>query len=415
MNPVTVNNRYSSYREGSGGLGAYVHRQNGYRQKTPYNLPLAYTKWFVQTTASVDGAGLAAAQCAPAVSYPTGKGAFSHLNGLSQSTSYAKALGLVSTSQNTARERFISKMKGSAGLGVDLIEYRQSMSMIERRATQFFDAIRVLRKGNISGAATILKIYHHPSYHRLVKDMTLRGELKRNAYKKRIVATRKYQRRLITSGDKAFADLFLELHFGWEPIVHDVYDCVDILSRPIPAGRFKGSHSDVLRDTRVDVPFPGGTNTSEHYIRCHTIVGATVRMNNPNIALANQVGVINPASLLFEVIPYSFVLGWFVNIQSFLESFTDTAGYTITDAYVQTTVMDNMTYYSADTFYNRPPWNSPLVYRFAQRSVSSNRTLGLPGVTLKTVDSVTLSPTRALTAVALLIQQGFRHGVKPTS
>ncbi len=401
MLPITS---YSRIQANPGAkAGCFQFNKTGYRQKKPYTLNLAYSTWNVRTTSVTTG------YTTPTWSNPnastTGVGtvgctAFSHVNGFAQNTSYAKMNALISEVQNTARERFIGTMKGSASLAVSLAEGRQAMDMMSKRIYQVYDFARALRKGRIPQAAKILGVQKHPLYSRLVKDMTVRGQLRAQGFKKRLKLTNRYKKRLISDKDNEQAGLFLEFHFGWSPLVGDIYDSMDVLQRDIPSGcivgRAKGSLDDVVLTNSPANTF----YTSTHKVNVNVVVGAKVGISNPNLALANQLGVINPAVVVWSLMPWSFVVDWFANVGAFLESFTDTAGYTITDPFTRI--------FSEDLMSHQLISGGNLAYRYSMVGWSANRVLTLPGVVLKTKDSWRLSPTRALTAISLLMQLGYK-------
>jgi hypothetical protein len=284
-------------------------------------------------------------------------------------------------------------MKGNAGIGVDLAERKQSMSMIAKRSTQLLTAMRSLRRGKI------------PSF---LKPGTRQLHL---SARERQLEIRRLNRkidkrdsdRLIKQRDKEVADLFLELHFGWEPLVKDIYAAIDVLQGPIPIGRIVGRSR--RKSVFIDLSSTGGgiKVTNKHCINVKATVGASVSINNPNLALANQLGLINPAVLAWEVVPFSFVVDWFINVGEFLESFTEFAGYTISDPFTMTYSDDTSSWSFRDAASNAFGGGAEFFCR------SSRRVLSLPGVTLKARIPDRISPVRAITAISLLIQQGFQQ------
>lgn len=375
-----------------------------YRQKKPYTLNLPYSTWRCGAISWKQGYSTLDFVCNSGSS-TKGDGAYNHVNGFPQNTSFTEANRLVADVTSKARERFISAMKGSAGIGVDLVEMKQSMGMIEKRALQIFDFARALRKGRIKHAAEILGVSAHPSYHKICQDLSVRGQLRKARFKRDVRLKAKAQKAFLTENDKTYSDLFLEFHFGWSPLVSDVYDSIDVLQRDIPVGRVigraKGSQDFDLGSKSGTV-----TRVNKHKIDVKVVVGATVSVSNPNLALANQLGVINPASLVWEVVPFSFVVDWFVNVGSFLESFTEFAGYNVTDPFTSTFTHDTSELATYDTR-AIPYYGTSLAASYKYGSWGANRVLGLPGVALQVRSPWRVSPTRAATAIALLIQQGF--------
>lgn len=371
-----------------------------YRQKKPYTLNLPYSMWLCSTVSWKIGYALPDIECNNGRS-GIGSTAFNHVNAFPQNTNFSQAQNLLSTITNKARERFVSTMKGSAGLGVDIAEYKQSMGMIEKRALQMFDFMRALHKGRISHAARLLGVTDHPTYHKVLRNLTIRGQIRKSKYKNQILLKRKAQKAFLTPNDKTYSDLFLEFHFGWSPIVADVYDSVDVLSRDIPSGRVigraKGSEFFDLSSTS-----PGGSRyVNTHEINVDVVVGCTVSVSNPNLALANQLGIINPATLIFEVIPFSFVADWFSNISAYLTQFTEFAGYKLTDPFTRVYTRDftNQSNYVVAT--------KQFGSGCTMVGHGASRVLSIAGIVLKTNDSWRVSPMRAATAIALLVQQGF--------
>lgn len=403
MLPITSLNRVQ--RNAGAVAGCFEYRRTLYRQKKPYTLNLPYSTWNARTTSTTPGyavptwcnpnaatSGVGAAGCT----------AFSHVNGFSQNTNYTRAQNLIADVTNKARERFINDMKGSAGLAVSLAEGREAMDMMSKRIYQVYDFCRAIRKGRISSAAQILGVQKHPTYTQLVKDMSVRGQLRKIRHKNRVYASNRYKKRLISEKDNAEAELFLEFHFGWSPLVSDIYDTMDVLQRDIPSGCIKGRAKDSILNDVIKTISGNATYTSTHNVNVNVVVGAKVGIKNPNLALANQLGIINPAVVIWSLIPYSFVVDWFSNVGTFLESFTDTAGYTITDPFTRIFSDDVMTH----SLYDR----TNLAYKYSMVCWSANRVLSLPGVVLRTSDSWRLSPTRAITAISLLLTQGFKAG-----
>jgi len=374
-----------------------------YRQKKPYNLNLPYSRWGGYVKSWRQGYTTAVNCDLTSSSSVTGCHFYSHVNGKSQNTTFTAANQLVSDIQTRARERFVQAMKGNAGLGVDLVEARQSMSMIEKRGLQIFDFVRALRKGRITRAAEILGVSKHPSYHALVTDLSVRGQLRKQRFKNQLLLNRKAQKAILTDKDKMFADLFLEFHFGWSPLVADVYDSIDVLQRDIPAGRIIGRAKK--KGVVIDISsISGGAKyTNKHCIDVDVVVGATVSVSNPNLALANQLGLVNPASLAWEVVPFSFIVDWFSTVGDFLGSFTEFAGYTINDPFTRTYTHDISSWSFIDN-------NSKAFGAGAEfEGWSANRVLSIPSVTLKMRSPWQISPMRAATAISLLVQQGFKR------
>lgn len=192
------------------------------------------------------------------------------------------------------------------------------------------------------------------------------------------------------------SDLWLEFWFGWKPLVSDIYTACEVFDRPIPWSRLKGVGA-------TDVPFrtvfdAGLWSTKlELLSRCKVSAGIQVRIKNPNVFLLNQFGLLNPALIAWDAVPWSFVLGWFVNVDSWLKSFTDFAGLETSAGYIAV----------KKEVFGRYSWNGYPSYGSTGRGYSVSRTVGLsslprPSLQLK---ELSLMPSRALTAITLLVQK----------
>jgi len=269
---------------------------------------------------------------------------------------------------NAALSRFVADFKNQhqASLAVTLAEWKQSHNMIALRASQLSRALKMTRQGNILGAASTLTSLDP-------KDV-------RKRYPKEISRARKRQ--------KDTSSAWLELHFGWSPLVGDIYDAIDVLQSEVPSRSFRGRGVSRQGDS-------GGTTVKvSHTYVVKRQCKAEVYVSNPNLALANQLGLINPAVVAWELVPWSFLVDWFIPVGSFLDSFSDFVGYEIRKP-SQTTLRNAHERARSQVV----GWNwDNYGFRFV-------RTQTLPSFKLRPTEWKGLSVTRGATAIALLIQQ----------
>lgn len=275
---------------------------------------------------------------------------------------------------NKAYDRFKDKVYAdSAGMAVNMAQRQQAADMIASNCTTLYNAARQTRSGNFSAAARSLGLTDAPG------GMRNRGLAKN------------------------FGRNWLMLHFGWEPIIKDLYASAAILQDGIPPSWVKTSAmgKEEARYTRYN----GGTE--DRFKRSTTIrwtIGAEVSVENPNLHLANELGLLNPALVAWDVIPWSFVVGWFVNFDSFLGQLTDFAGLSLSKSYVTCGVESKTE--RTQVHYNWPYNQSNTVFWVAQfERCQIDRIPGsIPGPALKVKPFKALSLSRGLTASALLVQ-----------
>jgi len=260
---------------------------------------------------------------------------------------------------NTVREKAFAKLQGrindNAQWGVNLAEYRQSMSMMTRRLTQIFRSLRYLRKGDLISAGRELGVSKLP------KSFQGASHAK--------------------NASKSLANTWLEFSFGWKPLVEDIYSSVDLLQTPIKSIRPRAASTETLI-RRVET---GSQNSPSGFWTLDDIqglgycrMGCEVTINNPNLFLANNLGLVNPAVVVWELIPFSFVVDWFANVGSFLNSGTAFLGLTVTNPWTSVGYKTQWLCARYNPFWAPNGTKNMAIYRCANFS----REVGLGGPTL---------------------------------
>lgn len=269
-----------------------------------------------------------------------------------------------------ARERFNAKIGDNASLGVTIAEWHQAHSMVVARCEQLIRFANAVRKGDVTGAGKALKV-----------DSSVRQPRKRLAR------------------GKTFGNAFLEWHFGWSPLIKDIYDSIAVLEAPIPVHqpvKATARAFDYTTFKRSTVPGETWTGNDSWRVRCK--LQAEVSVSNPNLRLASQMGLVNPAVLAWEVIPFSFVVDWFVPVGSFLNQWTDFLGLSLVNP--QTTFTWSVEHRELYTY--KP---TSTVRRWDGDGFRMERTTSISSYKLKPARVTGLSASRGATAVSLLLQR----------
>lgn len=171
--------------------------------------------------------------------------------------------------------------------GEDYHDLDETGRMILRRARQIASMASDLRRGNWRGLANQLK----------------RGV---PANVKSLPAS------------KRLANGWLELEFGWKPLISDVYGSIDAYrSRQVTGVLINGYASNGVKAGR-------GWSQSGHVGRASTKTYGNVV--NPSLRTLNQLGLANPLLLAWQILPYSFVVDWFLPISNILAYLSAGAG-----------------------------------------------------------------------------------------
>jgi hypothetical protein len=200
-----------------------------------------------------------------------------------------------------ALNKALKDLKSSkVNLGVALGERQKTGALITRTAQRIGNALRALRKGNISGAANALGV------------VTKRGNV-------------------AAGNSKALADEWLSLQYGWKPLLNDVYNAAEDLARISQEPRkFKvtasRSHRWSLRTQPAswnEVPYVRVESGS--YTRKYVFIFS---YSNEVLTDLSRFGVTNPASVAWELLPWSFVIDWFIPIGDYIDVWDATLGFT---------------------------------------------------------------------------------------
>ena len=125
---------------------------------------------------------------------------------------------------------------------------------------------------------------------------------------------------------------WLELQYGWNPLMSDIYGSCALLDSSKTRERnfvtVKGKKEIKTTVSQNLVACNGSVS-----IRQETDVVATQKiklcytLSNFNLALLSQLGLTNPAEIIWERVPYSFVVDWFLPVGQWLSALGGDFGY----------------------------------------------------------------------------------------
>jgi hypothetical protein len=182
-------------------------------------------------------------------------------------------------------------------LGNFIAERDQMFNMFAKNATKLVKAIRNVRKGNFRQAARDLGCL--PS------------------------------KRLSTH--KSVANNWLELQYGWLPLLSDIYEASLIAEAAFAEKRERPPINkvvSVVKTTGSDVFTPSNPTTariSREYM-CFTRGTIKYTVDVEAAAFLGSIGLTNPLSIAWEVMPFSFVVDWALPVGRALENLDATLG-----------------------------------------------------------------------------------------
>lgn len=196
-----------------------------------------------------------------------------------------------------------------AGLTEDILTYRQAVGMLTSPLSSLVNGLK-----------------------RVHADKDLRPFLNDSA--------RSLRKRGISN---AAAQRYLEYVYGFKPLMSDIYGIIDLLKKKSSNSLLVSGHGVSVQDGTVKVAdaydfsahaytkFPAPCN-EKTIVSCH--VWARIDPQFAGIRALNQLGLINPLSLMWELVPWSFVVDWVVPIGSVLQAMSARAGLIFVDGSV---------------------------------------------------------------------------------
>lgn len=178
-----------------------------------------------------------------------------------------------------AYAKFRGKLyKGGAALGVTAASYRQSREMIVTRGTQL---------ATLTGAFA--------------------DKLSSNGLR----------------GRHSLHNTYLEYLFGAKPLAQDMWAAANTVIQKSPGEQMS------IRSS-AQMPFAGAVRTyyrtGSYSGRYRVTIAANVQVSNPNLWLAERAGLANPASVAWDLVPWSFVANQICSIGAIVNSITDFVG-----------------------------------------------------------------------------------------
>jgi len=137
------------------------------------------------------------------------------------------------------------------------------------------------------------------------------------------------------------AEAWLAYRYGVRPFVEDVSTVINGLDMPVGIRRDTTRKSETIREQSVST-VSVGDSAAGHLVSCLTTDNVTVRgmsIDEHASKLRDNIGFSTKGLLTvpWDLIPFSFVLDWFVSVGDYLKAFAPTPGYKTIGGCVTTT------------------------------------------------------------------------------
>lgn len=171
-------------------------------------------------------------------------------------------------------------VSGKAQLAVDLVELKKTKSMFAEAGLSLFQAFRDVRAG------------------RPLRQFAL--AMQREGFSG--LAGRKW----------------LEFIYGWAPTVSGAFDTAEVLSQELQKGIIV--RGKVRARTERTKTRPRGYDQPSYEGYCKAIAKGSYEytVRDPKLLRLSQLGFTNPLAITWELLPWSFVLDWFVDVGGYI-------------------------------------------------------------------------------------------------
>lgn len=217
-----------------------------------------------------------------------------------------------------AEAEALAKISGrKISIGVALGESIKTTEWLARKATQLYEAYRHLRKGRFRDLYNLLMDIRG---RRLKKGKKLPPEAK--------------------SFIGAPSSWWLQYWYAFTPLVSDVYGLAALVEEGLREKDLLFSVTRTITQPLVPPYLPLSTSHVKEFSRWESghatescRVKIWVRVSTTQLASLNQLGLLNPALIAWELVPFSFVVDWILPIGVYLENLSATSGVTFHDGF----------------------------------------------------------------------------------
>lgn len=188
-----------------------------------------------------------------------------------------------------------------------LAEASKSVQAIASSLTQVFGAYKALRQGNFVGALKSLNILPRP--------VTKKGSG---------VGLKEAGKQVWAGTTGPLANRWLELQYGWLPLLGDIASAYEDSRRSFLDRGYVVSAKRVVKYGLRSEKKLSHPNKLVATIKQSGEAGVKVRLDytlrSDALSIAATTGITNPAEVLWELVPFSFIFDWIVPIGDWLSS-----------------------------------------------------------------------------------------------
>lgn len=300
--------------------------------------------------------------------------------------------------RNMCEAKFFTKLNNvDFNAGTFAAESKSTSKLILQTAKRLSLCLKDLRKLQVASAMKHLGVKVSPSLNaksRLLRDV-------------RSTKARNYR-----LNSKELSSLWLEAQYGWGPLVSDVENAAKFAAkRVVDPDRTEWTHLSAMMfkgKTHVHQTEDARPTTTRATVKQTVKCGCWVRYTRAAPQAVHDLGLTDLSSTAWELVPYSFVFDWFVNINEMLTAANALSSYQLSGGYVSSLLTSEC----IGTVGSLPPrtYGGQTTYTYTLRNPTWRRRLytripWTPSVPEFRFHSDPLGLKRATSALALIRQK----------
>nr|APG77177.1 hypothetical protein [Shahe levi-like virus 2] len=228
------------------------------------------------------------------------------------------------------RNRALKKVGGSSR-----VNYTQFLVEIRSTSAMLFSAVLLLLR--LAKAVKRGDFYNIQQIFQQIAETYLKVSASR---------AKKITKRKLRSFSKDVGSNWLQLQFGWLPLMSDIHEMFEDIKRNFSRDLKLYVKSSNIVDVSPELVNYNQTDPSKYrsviakaQCRRYTKVAVRFKVKDPFKQFIASIGLTNPLGVAWELVPYSFVVDWCLPIGSYLEALHYTDGLEFVDG-VETTRLD---------------------------------------------------------------------------
>lgn len=233
-----------------------------------------------------------------------------------------------------AKSRVLDHLKyGSINVAQAFAERKQTADLIVKNVNRLASAALAIRKGKLNHAHDLL--FNEGSLRSKGKAGTLFWP------GRKVLGKGNTPIRDVPASANNLSSYWLEYAYGWRPLLSDIYGAAELIAKTYAVNRpMTVTGTGLSTWVPPEYAFARVNSQSYEYVTStfETKVRYKVsyRVDDQAAATLSSTGITDPALLVWELLPYSFVMDWFVPVGNYLSQLSATRGLTFDSGCVTT-------------------------------------------------------------------------------